>query len=93
MVIDAFSHVRPERLLDAISEGHPGAEPAALRENSHPEASDPPAGWPSDYFRKFYNDSKVKGSARAMRRGLDFGLGVAGLEQVLDGNARRILRP
>ena len=35
MIVDAYSHVCPERLLDAISERHPSAEVAALRKNSY----------------------------------------------------------
>jgi predicted TIM-barrel fold metal-dependent hydrolase len=35
VVVDAYSHVCPERLLDAISERYPGSEVAALRENSY----------------------------------------------------------
>jgi hypothetical protein len=35
VIVDAYSHVCPERLLDAISERHPGAEVAALRKNSY----------------------------------------------------------
>jgi predicted TIM-barrel fold metal-dependent hydrolase len=35
VVVDAYSHVCPERLLDAISERHPSAEVAALRKNSY----------------------------------------------------------
>ncbi|HWG60438.1 MAG TPA: amidohydrolase family protein [Streptosporangiaceae bacterium] len=35
MIVDAYSHVCPERLLDAINERHPGAEVAALRKNSY----------------------------------------------------------
>ena len=35
MIVDAYSHVCPERLLDAISERHPSTEVAALRKNSY----------------------------------------------------------
>lgn len=35
MIIDAYAHVCPERLLDAIQELHPGAEAAALRKNAY----------------------------------------------------------
>ena len=35
MIVDAYSHVCPERLLDAISERYPSTEVAALRKNSY----------------------------------------------------------
>ena len=35
MIVNAYSHVCPERLLDAISERHPSTEVAALRKNSY----------------------------------------------------------
>jgi uncharacterized protein len=35
VIVDAYSHVCPERLLDAISERHPSTEVAALRKNSY----------------------------------------------------------
>lgn len=35
MIVDAYSHVCPERLMDAINERHPGAEAAALRRNGY----------------------------------------------------------
>jgi hypothetical protein len=95
VIIDAYSHVCPERLLDAISARHPSAEVAALRKNSYlfdgerrlrfmdrigvdqqvlvlVRPSEQLPGRPSDYFRKFFNDSMVNGSAAAMRCGLEF---------------------
>jgi aminocarboxymuconate-semialdehyde decarboxylase len=47
-------------------------EIARYRDASLTEASQPLPGRPTDYFRKFYNDSMVNGSAAAMRCGLDF---------------------
>jgi hypothetical protein len=35
VIVDAYSHVCPGRLLDAISERHPSTEVAALRKNSY----------------------------------------------------------
>lgn len=35
MIIDTYSHVCPEPLLDAMSRRFPGAEVAALRKNSY----------------------------------------------------------
>jgi aminocarboxymuconate-semialdehyde decarboxylase len=52
---------------DAMSQ-----EIARYRDASLTEASEPLAGKPTDYFRKFYNDSMVNGSAAAMRCGLEF---------------------
>lgn len=52
---------------DAMSQ-----EIAKYRAASLTRASDPLPGRPTDYFRKFYNDSMVNGSAAAMRCGLDF---------------------
>ena len=61
---------------DAMSQ-----EIARYREASLTEASEPLAGRPSEYFRKFYNDSMVNGSAAAMRCGLEF----FGAERVMYG--------
>jgi predicted TIM-barrel fold metal-dependent hydrolase len=61
---------------DAMSQ-----EIARYREASLTAASEPLAGRPSDYFRKFYNDSMVNGSAAAMRCGLEF----FGAQQVMYG--------
>jgi aminocarboxymuconate-semialdehyde decarboxylase len=105
---------------DAMSQ-----EIARYREAALTKASEALSGRPSDYFRKFYNDSMVNGSAAAMRCGLEFfgaqqvmygtdfpmgpsdgeqwpvevldairslGLGPADLDDVLAGNALRILR-
>ena len=35
MIVNAYSHVCPGRLLDAISARHPSTEVAALRKNSY----------------------------------------------------------
>ncbi len=61
---------------DAMSQ-----EIARYREAALTEASEPLSGRPTDYFRKFYNDSMVNGSAAAMRCGLEF----FGAEQVMYG--------
>jgi aminocarboxymuconate-semialdehyde decarboxylase len=61
---------------DAMSQ-----EIARYRDASLTEASEPLAGRPTDYFRKFYNDSMVNGSAAAMRCGLEF----FGAERVMYG--------
>ena len=45
------------------------------------DASEPLPGRPSDYFRKFFNDSMVNGSAAAVRCGLAF----FGAERVMYG--------
>ena len=45
-------------------------EIACYRAASLTDASEPLPGRPSDYFRKFFNDSMVNGSAAAMRCGL-----------------------
>jgi aminocarboxymuconate-semialdehyde decarboxylase len=56
-------------------------EIARYRAASLTEASDPLPGRPSDYFRKFFNDSMVNGSAAAMRCGLEF----FGAERIMYG--------
>jgi aminocarboxymuconate-semialdehyde decarboxylase len=61
---------------DAMSQ-----EIARYRDASLTEASEPLEGRPTDYFRKFYNDSMVNGSAAAMRCGLEF----FGAERVMYG--------
>ncbi len=61
---------------DAMSQ-----EIAKYRAASLTKASAPLPGRPTDYFRKFYNDSMVNGSAAAMRCGLDF----FGAKQVMYG--------
>jgi predicted TIM-barrel fold metal-dependent hydrolase len=61
---------------DAMSQ-----EIARYRDASLTEASEPLTAEPSEYFRKFYNDAMVNGSAAAMRCGLEF----FGAEQVMYG--------
>jgi aminocarboxymuconate-semialdehyde decarboxylase len=61
---------------DAMSQ-----EIARYRDAALTAASEPLDGRPTDYFRKFYNDSMVNGSAAAMRCGLDF----FGAEHVMYG--------
>jgi len=56
-------------------------EIARYRAASLTEASEPLPGRPSDYFRKFFNDSMVNGSAAAMRCGLEF----FGAERIMYG--------
>jgi aminocarboxymuconate-semialdehyde decarboxylase len=58
-----------------------GGEIARYRAASLTEASEPLPGRPSDYFRKFFNDSMVNGSAAAMRCGLEF----FGAERIMYG--------
>jgi aminocarboxymuconate-semialdehyde decarboxylase len=52
---------------DAMSQ-----EIARYRKASLTDASEPLSGPPSEFFRKFYNDSMVNGSAAAMTCGLEF---------------------
>lgn len=61
---------------DAMSQ-----EIAKYREASLTAASEPLSGRPTDFFRKFYNDSMVNGSAAAMRCGLEF----FGAERIMYG--------
>lgn len=56
-------------------------EIARYRAASLTGSSPPLPGRPSDYFRKFFNDSMVNGSAAAMRCGLEF----FGAERVMYG--------
>lgn len=58
-----------------------GEEIARQRETSAAGGPQPLPGRPTDYFRKFYNDSMVNGSAGAMHCGLDF----FGAERVMYG--------
>jgi len=62
--------------IDAMSQ-----EISRYRDAALTEASEPLKMAPTDYFRKFYNDSMVNSSAAAMRCGLDF----FGAEKVLYG--------
>ena len=84
MIVDAYSHVWPEPLLDAVSERHPSAEVAALRKNSYlfrRRAPAVPAGAERYVFKKFRGraiDWAVAGVGAVTTAAATTGVGVLG---------------
>lgn len=84
MIVDAYAHVCPERLMDAISQRHPGAEVAALRRN----------GYRHDGERRLRYMDRIGEDwpAEALDTIRSLGPAQAGLAAVLSGNLHRIMR-